>query len=917
MFKGDVGVSRVKLLLLVISIIIVIVAGIVAVAVMRFDSDSLQKHIVTILEGSVDATSEVSGDVEFGLYPQPHVVIKGVKLVSKDIEHDLPLAEIPRVEVHISLLSFLIGQGDPETIILKNPILNIELSRQGKWNWRFKQSDTDIDTDILIHFGVVNYYSQSNNFFKRFEEVNMRLSTEDAALGPFAVEGELGVRHGVVMRYYGLKSVFTLQQNAIDMVLDISSESFHARYDGAIQVLANGTIHSDGEVNVAGPSFPNFFWVMTGGLQHIKGDSIRYGVDDPFTVRAMLKNDDDVMRMSDIVINSETVIGKGDAVSYLNHKGFTDINLNIDYARLDLLLDAAADWDMSIDQVSIPEQSINADIRITELNYRSDKAFDIRASIHSAAQAVSILPLSAMLPGQGSIEIYGNFDTLHWKSEYDNGMESSGAILAQAIPEFKGQFYSYGTQLSALIDWFHIDAPIVKTDRLGRYAVQGDIRIAPYVVEVNNVKAVLDDVFFSGKSQISHSIGRTKIINTVSIEKLDVDRYLDIERYTERINPNEYFRDLSQLERDIYFESDIRELVYDGKRINDLYFVLAVNPAYVGLDRVGMRSEKADFMGSIIVDLKGMDPRINIMMDAKHIDTSVFDQTPKDQVVQQDGGGAPSAPAGNIWSDEPMQLTWLTKFNGDVDIRIEQLQHKRMSLNNLIFLGNIKDLVLQIDTFTARLAGGSLDVKGKFIGTSVPTFGFSFSLTKAESLELLSTLFGYENISGKVSIVGSLGSSGFSMARIISQMNGTFSFAGRGIDIEGLDLHHLVENLFVIPEERVFDLIAEDLSSGKTQLYAADGIFIIKSGILAIKDMVISTTRTSGALSGNFDLKTWVMALLSQFSFVAYDPMLQSNATLSIGLKMSGLADNLNVQSNFKAIDRYFKRRKEQLDLRK
>lgn len=228
---------------------------------------------------------------------------------------------------------------------------------------------------------------------------------------------------------------------------------------------------------------------------------------------------------------------------------------------------------------------------------------------------------------------------------------------------------------------------------------------------------------------------------------------------------------------------------------------------------------------------------------------------------------AVAAPAGP-WTTDPIDLSFLGAFDGDVKLKSPSVTYAGFVLENADMAANVANGVLKTDRLTATVFGGAL--QGNAQVASGANTGFDAAITlKGADLSKAPLLAGEGAVSGIADLDVKLAAVGASTAAMISTLRGGGQIGLKGLDgkvsTKGMPmLGGVLQPIFGLTEAvggGVFDM-ANQLSGRKGKGTAdVTCTFTADRGIVTYNDLRITSALYDGKAAGRVDLPNWRMAM--------------------------------------------------------
>jgi uncharacterized protein involved in outer membrane biogenesis len=226
------------------------------------------------------------------------------------------------------------------------------------------------------------------------------------------------------------------------------------------------------------------------------------------------------------------------------------------------------------------------------------------------------------------------------------------------------------------------------------------------------------------------------------------------------------------------------------------------------------------------------------------------------QLAQASGRGP--APV-DLWSREPLDLSWLAAFDGRAALGVDTLRWGAWRLDGARTALQVADGALALTRIEGRLFGGALAGEGR-LGE-----GFAAKLS-LEDADLAAIGFGGA-VEGKGTLALDVAASGQSPYEIVSRLAGSARITARNGSLEGIDLRAVSDQLHKI--DRITDLLGLVRgASGSTPFSTLDGTFRIERGIARSEDLKLRAEASEGTAIATVDLPSWFLDAAAAFRLV-------------------------------------------------
>ena len=245
------------------------------------------------------------------------------------------------------------------------------------------------------------------------------------------------------------------------------------------------------------------------------------------------------------------------------------------------------------------------------------------------------------------------------------------------------------------------------------------------------------------------------------------------------------------------------------------------------------------------VDRRGATPILNVNVHVENADLNAYLPPPS---AKQPGADhkAPAAAkqAPGTWSDEPLELSALSSADGDIDIKIDALRYRELTIKPGHIAIKLKKGVLDASIDPLRIADGSvasnlhLDASGK-----AASLNYQLAIAGLEARPLLQTLANSDRLSGKTEFEFKGSARGRSQRELVRSLNGNGQFKFLDGAIHGINIPATLR------QAKSLGLSKQAGETVKTDFAELSGSFVIKDGVLENRDlkMLAPLMRLSGS----------------------------------------------------------------------
>ena len=177
--------------------------GLIAPSFINWNShkDKILAHVSPYLQRHID----VAGNISFKIIPQPEIILEFVTMSNLEGSKSKSFITLKRLETRLALAPLLEGRIEVEDVNFVNPVLNLEILKNGKVNWSdilkkepsaaFGMIPRSVRfSRVTVSNGTINYLNQVTGFEKKVENLNLSLAA-NTLLGPYSIIGDMKYQH--------------------------------------------------------------------------------------------------------------------------------------------------------------------------------------------------------------------------------------------------------------------------------------------------------------------------------------------------------------------------------------------------------------------------------------------------------------------------------------------------------------------------------------------------------------------------------------------------------------------------------------------------------------------------------------------------------------------------------------------------
>ncbi len=282
--------------------------------------------------------------------------------------------------------------------------------------------------------------------------------------------------------------------------------------------------------------------------------------------------------------------------------------------------------------------------------------------------------------------------------------------------------------------------------------------------------------------------------------------------------------------------------------------------ASASLSDLSLKAGQNSLAGNMKVDQSGARPFVTASLRGGLVDLTPFSPPGKK------GGGNTG---GGRWSRDPLDLSILQTFDGDLDFAADRFISGATQIDNLQTKLALRDGTLTITELTGNSYGGAVNLTGTLASRGVPTFKGHVVADKVNIDEVSSSRL----VKGPVSFDADLASSGYSMAELMDGLQGTGNVDGtvtvlgqveQMVGSAALSVlgQQLTKMTGVQQVQNMTDYINASYQAFVGRPNALNGNFNIERGVLNTQDLSFANDQAKALVTGDANLGAWTIGML-------------------------------------------------------
>lgn len=539
-----------KILFGILGLVVVLVA-VALVAPSFIDWNRYKAEISERAKAATGRDLVIGGDIRVTLLPAPALIANDVRLANLQGATAPEMARLKSLEVRIAPGPLLTGDIQVTTVLLVDPVIELEALADGRKNWVLAPADQpesaaaktdpgkaggggpDVRLDnFTIENGTIIYRDAASGTVERAEKLNARVAAISLK-GPIESSGSLIAR--------GLPLSFDASIGEIVHGRTVPINLSLRAPAGGTKVDINGTLVSlteapkfKGKIKGEGSNLARL--ADAAGMPGLPGFAGQpYGLEGAVVASATgAEVRDLVLRLGESEATGTLDLALGDIPNVAAQIKVNHVNLDKWLAMppptaataepsaataegdgggrgkatipLQPARPAAAPAKAkAADGLVIPKDiAASANIVVDAVTFKGALIRQVRASAELAAGEITVSQLAAQFPGGSDVAAFGFVSA------------------AKGTPQFDGEMELTVSDLRSVMDWLGVAPPPVPSDRLRKLTMKSNIAATPAQVQLTNIDVALDASRLTGGITLALrerlSFGASFILDRINLD---------------------------------------------------------------------------------------------------------------------------------------------------------------------------------------------------------------------------------------------------------------------------------------------------------------------------------------------------------------------------------------------------------------
>ncbi len=501
---------------------------------------------------------EIRGDINVALLPVPKITLERAHLGNVEGASEADMLALEALEVELAWAPLLIGDVRVDSIKLVRPVLNIEIFENGESNMVLRpRSETaatkpaaasgatpsvpglrvtpktgggfDLSIEnFVVENGTIVYRNAVRGLVERLDDLSGRVAFASLK-GPMDISAKAKI-HGLPVAIEGSASEI-IQGRTVPFNLDVTIAPgvVKAQFSGSLNGL-DDALRLRGRLTAEGQNLTDFASAL--GARDVPPALAR-----PFGVQANITLASDSAELADLTIKLDGAQANGRLTATFDNKTTIDASLNAARLDLDALLRSPAPakseprakapaatpapasgaastvLDLPSQRVSLENLpanlTANLAIAIDAITWRGAAVRQSKLDLSLANREITVSQLSALLPGNSDVAIFG------FVTEKDD------------LSQFDGTIEMTSSDLRGGLDWLGLSTKGIAGDRLRNASLNARLSVRPDVASATDLRAKFDATQIDG-ALTANIAARPSFGANLNIDRLNLDAYMPV-----------------------------------------------------------------------------------------------------------------------------------------------------------------------------------------------------------------------------------------------------------------------------------------------------------------------------------------------------------------------------------------------------
>lgn len=913
-----------------------------AVLWIGFSQDTLRQATLNALGGVAHSSAKAIEQQDFSLFPMPTLTMHSLQVKGNPQAKHQSILTAPTVVVRPSLASLFSSQPVVD-VVLHEPRLKLEAMEGGGYSWDLESPEqVDAQGKVEAPSALVQSikflgselhfidYRNAREFRINELEFDIRFSSKQ----DYVIDGWFWLARDYFYFTYQ-------QQSGGKLALQLENEYTSYNLQGTLSPEGD----FDGKQELKSQDIGQLLEVF-----FVSGDKTPRLPEEvsrsPLQVTSQVKYDPtETLRFEEMEIEGQAAQGKATFSQSRTEQGQINIETSFELTHLlpDQLLQRgvfaellkgkskqASTLAMPVTTQRLIASDILADIQLQaeEAALLSVGVSDLKAHMKVEEQENTVRFVSGELAGEGQFLAKGNleqsYDGVAFKGTVDVAGKDFRALFQPLLQREEEQ--RLGEEIKQVMH-----QAIALPESYKRYRGRSNVFWNPAILRMSEMVLRLEDMQLLG-TIVRQKKQKLAVLSTggaqskadggagylyegafrakgVDADELWHAQLQDKEAvkagYSKRVFYKNAFFDWVKSMQEAVGDSTLEmklsfvDLMLNGEVQKESSFDFVLKHNFLSFKEMNIPFAQSQIGGNIGVSFKKDMPYLSGNMSFDYMDLDELFET-----EEESESGFWKNENGN-WSRKEFDILWLDDVYSDLTLNIAQLKSGEYNLRNAAAEVIIENGMIQMRDIKFVLFGGVFEGWTKLLVGKLPTFTTEFHFRNFVFSRLHGATDLFDNLYGGGSLRGEITTTGVNPYSAIKNMQGTVSFAGSGLRVNGFNLTNMIRAANAVRTIEDIDRLVQFANrGGETKISTVQGGINISNGFLSTPGMGIATAMGGGNIKGKINM----IDGSSEIAIALYLTSLQKKNPPNIRLLFSGHLDALEQSLDTQSLESFIAR---------
>lgn len=467
----------------------------------------------------------INGDLSLSILPSPSFSAENVSVSNIAGGQAKNFISLKSVDVNVAFFPLLRSEVQVKKFILVEPIIAIEIAKNGSGNWEFgapgeEADDSGTTADLSfeqfqIENGQVSYQNFSTGQQELLKMINASV-TMDSLQGPFEVNGNAIYKNLPISAEVMLGLMREGRKVPLSITAGLMNNDVQIKFAGGVQFDENDP-QADGKINVDAIDISKLLLISSLLDQQNTSQNVQT-YNQPLSLESNVTYGGDAINISGLEFEMGESRGNAKLVATLGDLTRFEGNLSVNSFDLDSFLPALTE---SSENKKEDETVSNGsglafleniegtfNLKLGALRFNDKIASQLDVDLNATAGQLQLTKAKINMPGGSELSVTGTL--------FERGTK----------PEFNGDIVLNSGNFRAFLDWLKVDSSTIPNGRLTRLSYTGGLRADPELLQFYEIDGSLDTFTFKGG--LSYALQERPAFGLdFSVQNLNIDNYME------------------------------------------------------------------------------------------------------------------------------------------------------------------------------------------------------------------------------------------------------------------------------------------------------------------------------------------------------------------------------------------------------